>query len=80
MFTVQEGLEIEAVFTPGHIDDHMSFLLKDGKETILFSGDVILGVASTIVDDLPKYIETLRTLLKLNPNWICLPHSVHPTD
>jgi glyoxylase-like metal-dependent hydrolase (beta-lactamase superfamily II) len=42
------------MFTPGHIDDHMSFMLCGNvdKEEILVSGDIILGTPSSVVDNL----------------------------
>ena len=50
-------LNIESIYTPGHISDHMSFLLKSAEEgPILFSGDIILGSPSTVVEDLTVYM------------------------
>jgi glyoxylase-like metal-dependent hydrolase (beta-lactamase superfamily II) len=72
---------LEAIYTPGHISDHMSFLLthSEAAETILFSGDIILGSPSTAVENLSDYMETLRKL-KDTPAYhfdhICVPHSV----
>lgn len=53
--------------TPGHISDHLCFLLKeditlDGKTTTVksfFSGDHIIGSISTWFTDYPKYWESL---------------------
>ena len=60
----------------------MSFLLNGAGEEILFSGDIILGTPSSIVDNLTYYMDTLSSLIKIEPaiEWICLPHSIHPTD
>ena len=57
----------------------MSFLLKTQDESILFSGDIILGTPSTVVEDLPTYIDTLKKL-RDTPSFrfdkVCIPHSV----
>lgn len=53
---VEEGLEIEAIYTPGHLDDHMSFLIKSEQESILISGDILLGTPSSVVEDLDVYL------------------------
>lgn len=60
----------------------MSFLLNGAGEEILFSGDIILGTPSSIVDNLTYYMDTLSSLINIEPaiEWICLPHSIHPTD
>ena len=77
------AMRLEAIYTPGHISDHMSFLMThegaEAAETILFSGDIILGSPSTAVENLSDYMETLRKL-KETPAYhfdhICVPHSV----
>ena len=57
----------------------MSFLLKTKEESILFSGDIILGSPSTVVEDLPSYMNTLKKL-RDTPSFhfdkVCIPHSV----
>jgi hydroxyacylglutathione hydrolase len=42
-----DGWAIEAVATPGHTANHISFALKDRK--ILFAGDHVMGWATSIV-------------------------------
>lgn len=43
----QDGAAITVVETPGHIDDHLCFLLKEpGEPTYLFTGDHIIGADS----------------------------------
>ena len=42
-----DGWAIEAVMTPGHTANHMSFALKD--RDILFAGDHVMGWATSIV-------------------------------
>ena len=47
IFEVEDGLSIEAMLTPGHLDDHMSFLIREKKT--LVTGDIILGAPSTSI-------------------------------
>ena len=73
-------LELQALHTLGHIDDHMSFLLKESKESVLFSGDILLGTPSSVVNDLSQFMCTLQRLLTVPIDFVCLPHALHPTD
>ncbi len=56
---------IEAVHTPGHLSNHMCFALP--QENALFTGDHIMGWATTVVappdGDMSAYIESLEKLL-----------------
>ena len=52
-------------------------------ETYLFAGDIILGSPSLFVNNMKKYLQTLKALeAQTDPpiDWICLAHSLHPTD
>ncbi|MBB3870710.1 MBL fold metallo-hydrolase [Brevundimonas mediterranea] len=42
-----DGWTIEAMFTPGHASNHMAFMLRE--ENALFSGDHVMGWATTVV-------------------------------
>ena len=61
----------------------MSFLLRHDDEslsTYLFSGDIILGSPSTVVEDLPLYMQTLKKLRDEQEHhfdYVCVPHSVN---
>ena len=75
IFQVEEGLSIQALYTPGHIDDHMSFLLRE--ERTLVCGDIILGSPSTSIIDLDAYIRSLGRIQQIEElEWLLLPHSI----
>ena len=60
-----DGMELEAVHTPGHTMNHMAFALADTP--YLFSGDHVMSWATTIVappdGSMSDYIKSLDTLL-----------------
>ncbi|NRA30713.1 MAG: MBL fold metallo-hydrolase [Parvularculaceae bacterium] len=59
------GLRFEAVHTPGHIGNHLCFALDE--ERALFTGDHIMGWATTVVappdGDMTQYMQSLDKLL-----------------
>ena len=61
------GYTLRAIHSPGHARDHICFYLEE--EQALFTGDVVLGVGTTVIPqnggDLGDYLETLRNLLGL---------------
>lgn len=63
-----EGYALRALYTPGHAPDHLCFYLEE--ERALFTGDVVLGVGTTVIPldggDLGQYLATLRRLLTLD--------------
>lgn len=63
-----EGYTLEAVHTPGHAQDHLCYYFVE--ERALFSGDVILGVGTTVIPqdggNLGDYLDTLRRLQTLD--------------
>ena len=69
---------LRTLFTPGHAEDHCSFLLKSPsfEEQYLFSGDIILGSPSTIVQEMSTYMDTLYKLRKEDFSHIVVPHSM----
>ncbi len=60
-----DGWTLEAVFTPGHTSNHLSFALP--QENALFCGDHIMGWSTTVVappdGDMGSYFASLDKLL-----------------
>ena len=60
------GWALEAVFTPGHMPNHMGFCLREEKA--LFAGDHVMAWATTVVappeGHMGDYMASLRKLLK----------------
>ncbi|HWC08013.1 MAG TPA: MBL fold metallo-hydrolase, partial [Solirubrobacterales bacterium] len=72
---------LRAVATPGHAADHVAFLSGDG---VCFSGDLVLGLGSTIVppggNSLAAFMDSLR-LLQAEPLELIAPgHGPWITD
>lgn len=76
IYEIEAGVRLRSLETPGHISDHLSFMLETPKENILVSGDIILGGPSTKVEHMKTYMETLYRLRKENFDWVCVPHSL----
>ena len=59
------GLQIQAIHTPGHASNHLSFYLAG--ENALFCGDVVMGWSTTIVSppdgNMKDYMASLQILL-----------------
>ena len=71
-----EGATLRAIYTPGHAEDHLCFVLEE--EGSLFSGDNVLGVGTTVIPaqggDLLDYLNSLERLLALEPSRIYPAH------
>lgn len=63
-----DGYTLRAYHTPGHAKDHICYYLEEEKA--LFTGDVILGVGTTVIPadggNLGEYLDTLRRLQTLD--------------
>ena len=63
-----DGATLRAVYTPGHAQDHLCFYLEE--ESALFTGDVILGIGTTVIPleggDMGLYLASLEKLLSLD--------------
>lgn len=59
------GWTLQALFTPGHMSNHMCFALKE--EQALFSGDHVMSWATSVIappdGDMGQYFASLRKLL-----------------
>ncbi|MBI2820248.1 MAG: MBL fold metallo-hydrolase [Acidobacteria bacterium] len=64
--TEGKGWRLEAVHTPGHTSDHLSFALSD--ERVLFSGDHVMGWSTSVIippdGDMAAYMVSLEKLLR----------------
>jgi len=60
------GWTLEALFTPGHMSNHMCFALKEEKA--LFAGDHVMSWATSVIappdGDMGQYFASLRKLLE----------------
>jgi glyoxylase-like metal-dependent hydrolase (beta-lactamase superfamily II) len=63
------GVEVRVWATPGHSSDSLCFLLDDGSERAVLTGDTILGRGTTVVaypdGDLANYLASLHRLVEL---------------
>lgn len=64
VFTV-EGATLKALYTPGHTNDHVSFMLEE--ENAIFTGDNVLGHGTTVFSDLADYMNSLNKMLEQKP-------------
>ena len=75
-------LNITALYTPGHTNDHLAFLIaEDGA---VFTGDLILGQGSSMVTypegDVAAYLRSLDRLAALKPRILFPGHWDPVTD
>ena len=63
--TLDKGVKLEVIGSPGHSVDSICYYLED--EGVLFTGDTLLGVGTTVIGDLAAYRDSLQRLVEL-PN------------
>jgi len=63
---LETGLDIRILDTPGHTADSVCFLVEYGHESVMLTGDTILGRGTTVVakpdGDLGAYLSSLDVL------------------
>jgi len=77
----EEHLGLRTLATPGHADDHVCFLTEAG---VCFSGDLVLGLGSTIVppggNSLAAFMDSLALLQEQEIELIAPGHGPWITD
>ena len=58
-----EGVTLMASYTPGHTQDHMTFVLKE--EDAMFTADNVLGQGTAVFEDIASYLESLERMRTL---------------
>lgn len=75
------GTQLEAVHTPGHASDHLSFYMRDAAS--LFAGDNILGEGTAVIappdGDMNQFLESLEKVEVLHIDRI-YPGHFRPLD
>jgi glyoxylase-like metal-dependent hydrolase (beta-lactamase superfamily II) len=70
------GLQMRALWTPGHTDDHVCYLLVEDRA--VFTGDLIAGRGTVIVgsgqSDLARYLESLARAAELEADLLMPGH------
>ena len=62
---LDNGVRAQVITTPGHSVDSLCYYIEE--DGVLFTGDTILGVGTTVVGDINAYRASLQRLLEL-PN------------
>lgn len=69
---VDNGVNLLALYTPGHEDDHICYYLE--ADNVMFTGDTVLGSSTTSVRSLGEYMKSLEVLLSYNPEKVFPAH------
>ena len=66
------GLSLQAIHTPGHAPDHLSFWMAEDR--VLFCGDLILGQGSSVIawpgGDVGDYLDSIARVAQLAPRML----------
>ena len=65
MINLDGGVRLQVIESPGHSVDSICYYLEE--EGVLFTGDTLLGVGTTVIGDLAAYRDSLQRLVEL-PN------------
>ncbi len=72
------GLAVDVLHTPGHTSDSVCFVVDDGDEAAVLTGDTVLGRGTTVVAHpdgaLAPYLDSLRSVLALGPRTLLPGH------
>ena len=60
-----QGATLRVIFTPGHAENHASFVLDE--EHSIFSGDNVLGYGTTQLSELYDYMASLEAMQRYSP-------------
>jgi ribonuclease/clavin/mitogillin len=55
-----DGASLRAVYSPGHAQDHMAFILEE--EDAMFTGDNVLGHGTAVFEELATYLNSLEKM------------------
>ena len=74
---VTDSYSLKAVYTPGHVSNHMSFLLE--QEAVLFAGDHIMQGATVVIASMHggtmwDYLDSLDKLKGQGIKWLAPAH------
>ncbi len=76
------GTTLAAIHTPGHASNHLCYLLEEEKT--LFTGDHVMQMSTVVINppdgDMRAYIESLRSLLGLDLDWLAPGHGFLMTE
>lgn len=75
-FDIAEGVTLRAIHTPGHASNHVCYVLE--QEKMLFAGDHVMQQSTVVINppdgDMRAYVESLRSLLAEDLEWIAPGH------
>jgi glyoxylase-like metal-dependent hydrolase (beta-lactamase superfamily II)/8-oxo-dGTP pyrophosphatase MutT (NUDIX family) len=67
---------LAVIHTPGHASNHLCYLLEEEKT--LFTGDHVMQASTVVINppdgDMRAYIESLRSMLSLDLDWLAPGH------